>query len=225
MRENLVTFLSGKKTYLLPLLVAITIACGGCVAPARSYSAPDFTKVDAAAKHLSEAHGKIAATTARAETKLAAGQKNADTLAEHSATIINLVDELTRLAPPELQPRFAGLKTAVQADQAEAGELVTNLAGAQKEVGQLKSKDIPEAVAAKAESDAAIATVKTESKKTAADATNESLRRYKAESQLISQKIWKWAWRIGGGSIVLVVILLFVAGKISIAGIRAYLHI
>lgn len=204
---------------LLLLISVLALSCASCTAPARKYSAPDFKRVDAAATRLSAAHGKLAATTARAETKLAAAQKNADAIAEHSASIISLVDQLAKLAPPEMQPRVADLKTAVQSEQIETGDLVTNLSGAQTEIGRLKQKEIPEAIAAKSESDAAVAAVKIDARKTADAATSESSRRYKAESQLLSHKIFKWVFRIGGGLIVVVIIALFIAGKISVVRI------
>lgn len=209
---------------LLLLISFLALSCAGCTAPAKKYSAPDATRVAASTRRFSESVAKSSAIAARAKSHVEAAQKAAGAEAAESATIINLVDELAGLVPPELKGKVEELKQSVDRQQAAAGDLATHLSGAQADHEQLAKQN--------AESTAAEIALKSDQAKyqagaaaIAAAATNESARRYRAESQLIQQKIWRLAWRIGGGLIVLVVIVLFIAGKISIAGIRAWLHL
>lgn len=206
------------------VLAALALCGGGCVSPAKTFHAPDPAKVIASTKRLSDSVAKATATAERAAAHVQAAQKAADIVAAESASGLSLINELLGLVPPELKGKVENLRESFDRQQVAEGDLSVQLSGAQKEHEQL-AKENAESKAAKIALESDQGKYQGAASQLALAATKSDQARYAAQSQLIQQKIWRWAWRIGGGLIVLVIILLFVAGKISIAGIRAYLHI
>lgn len=191
-------------------LIAIALVFSNCATRPKTYTAPD-------ARRLTTAIDKAAATEARARAHIESAQKKADELSVTSASVLAQVKELKALVPPELLPKVEALEQNANLQLVQEGEIETHLAGARSEHGTL-TKELVESKAAKLEY-----TFKAETLATVATKSDKA--RYDAQSQLIQQKIFKWVFRIGGGLIVILVIVLFVAGKLSIAGIRAWLHI
>lgn len=212
----------------LAVLTAVALCVGGCATKPKTWSAPDSKRVDAASRRLSDAEKKVSETADRAEARIVAAQKNTDKLAAHSASVIRLVKELGLLVPPELKPKADALEAAVDAQQSEEGDLVTNLSGARSEMELLRKKDLPEVRNAKQESDDAVAEYKGKAALIAADATAERAARIAAERQLSREKWMRLLWKIGGGFLVLgliALVVLFALGKISWSGIKLYLGI
>lgn len=184
-----------------------------CATRPKQYQAPD-------AKRLTAAVEKATGTAKRAEEHIEKAQAAADKVAVTSVSVLSQVKELATLVPPELRARVLALEESANEVILAGGEVDTHLAGARDEHVTL-GKDLAEAKAAKEE-------YQVNAQKLANEATAERNYRIAAEKQLTKEKIARWLWRIGGGVAVigiLVVIGLWFAGKISFAGIRAYLHI
>jgi hypothetical protein len=173
---------------LLVILTAIVLSA--CATRPKTYTAPDATKVMASAKRLSAAVTKASDTAVRAQLKVADAQQSADRVAADSVTVINQVNELAKLVPPELLPKVTDLQTAVEAQQIEEGNLSTHLAGAQKEQAQL-TKDLDEAKAAKIELQTNQAKYQADAQGLADDASVERNARIVDEKKL---SWYRWHW-------------------------------
>jgi hypothetical protein len=115
---------------------------------AHVYHAPSNAKLEASTKRLSNAVTKASNTAERARAHVEAAQAAAKKEASTAEELSKQVNDLVRDLPPELRDRGEALKKAVQADQSEVGEIVTEVYGAQLEHVQL-GKDLFEATAAK----------------------------------------------------------------------------
>jgi len=215
---TVVTFLSRKKIYLV-LLAALLLA--GCAAKPRIHSAPDPAKMNAAARRLSDAIDTSSQTAERAAVHIEAAQKAAAVEAAASATVVNLVNELAGLVPPELREKVTELQGSLERQQSATGEIVTHVAGAQQEHEQLRVEN-KATLEAKKDLETRQAQYVTDAGKLAIVATKSDQARYDAQSQLIKEKIFKWVFRIGGGALVLLVIVLLVTGKLSWSVIKGY---
>jgi hypothetical protein len=206
------------------LLCAVALLSVSCASRPTVYTAPDASHVAATTKRLSAAIAKSEATRVRAEAKVQAAQESSDKIAGHSASVLNLIRELEPFIPAAQKPKFDELKKSADAQIVEEGTLSATIAGARGEIAQL-AKDHADEVKERDQLIVDQAKYQADAKKIADAATEESAQKVEYQKQLISQKIFKWAWRIGGGAIVIAIVALFVTGKLSIAAIRAYLHI
>lgn len=209
------------------IVIAIATALTSCATRPKTYAPPDATQVTATTKRLSDAVTKASETATRAERHVKQAQKANDQVAAESATVVNLVNELAKLVPPELAPKVDELKGAVDRQQVATGELTLHLSGAQSEHEQL-TKDNLESWAAKIALQVAQARYQADAKQIAQHATDERNARIAAEKQLSREKWARLFWKIGGGFLVLGIIALFIlwlAGKWSIKGARAWFKI
>jgi chromosome segregation ATPase len=114
------------------------------------YHAPSNAKLEASTKRLSNAVVKATNTAERAKAHVDAAKKAADKEATSSATVLTQLNDLLKVLPPELKGKGDALKTAVEKDQGDIGEIVTQVDGAENEHTQL-TKDLDEAKAADAQ--------------------------------------------------------------------------
>lgn len=124
---------------------ALCLLLGAC---ATTFHAPNNAKLEASTKRLSTAVTKATNTAERARTHVEAARKAADKEATSSASVLTQLNDLLKVLPPELKAKGDALKAAVDQDQADIGDIVLHVDGAQKEHGQL-AKDLFEASAAK----------------------------------------------------------------------------
>lgn len=210
------------------LFFATALLCS-CAARPKIYSAPDASKVNAAAKRLAVAISETSARAIHAEEKVVAAKKSFDLVAAESVSVRSKIAELKKILPAEYQPHIAELEGAANRQQAEEGNLSTYLSGAQSELSTLKQENLPEVDAARDELREATEKYQLDSVALANNATRESSEKVAFQNQLQSEKRRRLLWRIlGGGSVLLVVgvvVVLLVTGKISIAAIRAYFRI
>jgi hypothetical protein len=204
--------------FLLVVPAAAAMLFASCATKPTVYQAPDASKVAATTKRLSAAIAKQAETTARVEAKAQEAQESSDRIAEHSASVLQIIRELEPFIPAEQRPKFDELKTAADAQIAEEGKLATIQAGERGEIEQLKKDN---ALVVK-ERDRLVQVdlpkYQADAKKTADAATRESAEKVEYKKQLTSQKILGWLWKLGGGAVVLVIIALVVlwwTGKLA----------
>jgi hypothetical protein len=202
--------------------LAVALCVGGCATKPTIYQAPDNSKVTATTKRLSAAIDRENETWKSAEAKVQAAQQSYDRVAGHSASVLQLIKELEPFIPAEQKPKFDELKASAGAQIDEEGTLSFSIAGAQGAIEQGK-KDHAVVVTERDKLKLDQANYQTDAKKIADAATEESRQKAEYKNQLTSQKILRWAFRLGGGAIIIAIVVLFVTGKISIAAIRVYL--
>jgi hypothetical protein len=117
---------------------------------AHVYHAPSNAKLEASTARLSSAVAKASNTADRAKAHVDAARKAADKEATSSGTVLQELEALLKVLPPELKARGDSLKAAVVQDQIDIGEIVTQVDGAQHEHVQL-TKDLSDAKAADAQ--------------------------------------------------------------------------
>lgn len=207
------------RSLFIPL-VAIALSFTACATRQKTYAPPDATKVNASAKRLSAAVTKASDTAIRAQAKVAEAQQSADRVAADSVTVINQVNELAKLVPPELLPKVTDLQTAVEAQQIEEGNLSTHLAGAQKEQAQL-TKDLDEAKAAKIELQTNQAKYQADAQGLADDASVERNARI-ADEKKLSWYRWHWwgSWIALGAGVLACGVFAFLkfTGRLAFTG-------
>jgi hypothetical protein len=213
------------------ILSAVALGAGGCVTRPKTYHAPDPAKFYASSKKLSEKIEKTGATIARAETQVAAAQKDYDVVAAASIDVRDRVVALSKVVPPEFLPEINQLLGVIEQKQIKEGELSGNIDGAYGEIEQAK-KDNAASATAKATLESDFEVYKKGAIQNAADATDERNNRIAAEKQVLQQKLLRWMWRIFGVFILIgagVLIFLWFTGKWTIKGAttaaRAYLHV
>jgi hypothetical protein len=204
-----------------PLLLLLLLLLTSCATRPTVYQAPDASHVTATTKRLSAAIAKQAETTVRVEAKAQEAQQSSDRIAGHSASVLQLIRELEPFIPAEQKPKFDELKTSADAQIAEEGKLSTIQTQERGEIEQLK-KDNALVVKERDQLVVDQAKYQADAKRIADAATEESRQKALYKNQLTSQRILRWALRIGGGAILIAIIVLFVTGKISIAAIKAY---
>lgn len=194
------------------------IACGALLlcSCAHTYKAPSNAKLEASTGRLSSAVAKASNTEQRASAHVDAAKKAADKEAASSASVLTTLDDLLKVLPPELKAKGDALKTAVQNDQADIGEIVTHVDGAQTEHGQLK-KELLEARSADAQ-------VKIDKQQYYADADKLALTATK-QSKSLTWYRWHWwgSWITLGAGVIVCIIAAVVkwgakwTGKVAVA--------
>jgi hypothetical protein len=210
-------------------LFGSSLVFSGCVTRPKTYHAPDATKFKESAKKLEVNIEKTGATIDRAQLRVAAAQKDFDEVSSASIEVRDRVVELSKIAPPELLPKFEELLAIVDEKTKKEGELSQNLEGAYSEIEQAKKdNNVSETLRTSVLSDFEV--YQRGAIKNAADATNERNARIVAEKQVLREKIFRWIWRIGGGVVLLALVgvfILWIAGKWtfkgSIAAAKVYL--
>jgi SpoU rRNA methylase family enzyme len=215
-----------SKLCIIPV-ICYSFLLGAC---AHVYHAPDNAKLEASTARLSNAVvkatnavTKASGTAERAKSQVDAAQKAADVEAVTSATVLNQLDDLLKVLPPELKSKGDALKTAVVQDQSDIGEIVTHVNGAQKEQSQL-TKDLLAAADANKESAAADAQVQTDKAEYYAKTDKLAATATKLSSKLAwYERHWWGSWiALGAGVIACIIFAALKWGvKWSAKGARA----
>jgi hypothetical protein len=205
--------------FSIAALSAVALCAGGCVTRPKVYKAPDASKVIATSKRLSAAIDRENETRARAETKVQEAQASEDRVAEHSASVLQLIRELEPFIPAEQKPKFNELKTSADAQIAEEGNLSTALAGVRGEITQLKADQA--AVVKERDQLVKVDQPKlfADGKQLAQSATDERNARIVAEKQLVQQKIFRILWTVGGSVAVLLIVVIIVLAMLGKLGV------
>jgi chromosome segregation ATPase len=187
---------------------------------AHVYQAPSNAKLEASTKRLSNAVTKATNTAERARAQVDAARKAADKEATSSATVLTQLDELWEVLPPELKAKGDALKAAVRRDQADIGEIVTHVDGAQREHAQL-GKDLFEANAAKLQVEVDKQEYYENADKLAAIATKDSA------ALAWYRRHWWGAWIVSGLGLIVLGLIAFLkfTGRLTLAGAKAYVGI
>lgn len=189
--------------------IGCAVLLSSCATPHKTYQPPSNAKVTASTKKVTDGATAAHSASRAAKAHVEAAQKHNDALLVTGLDLQQKLDAIIKLAPPELQPALAEVKSDATDMQAHGDGLKTELDGAhakQDEVEKHQTKldqDIAQLKIDQGQYQASAQTLAT-------DATNEREARITAEGQLLKQKILGWLWKIGGGAVVIGIIALIV---------------
>lgn len=199
------------------VLILLTLLTVGCVSSHKTYKPPNNAKVVASTKKVKEGVDAVHKKAGEARGQVEDAQKSAEKIQLASVDVQKKLDEIIKVAPPELRPALALVKTDVSAMQTEQTLLFGFLTNAHLRQDELETLIVNLNLHV-AELEANQNGYYAEAQGLANDATNEREGKIAVEKQLIQQKILSWLWKIGGGLFVVVLLVLlavFVAAKLG----------
>lgn len=203
-------------------IISCALLFGSCVAPAKKFKAPSDVKVKATQKVLTEKQVQARATAKKAREATLKAQRSARDLIALANNVKDKLGILLGKVPPELIPMVTDIQTAHEAETKQEEQVRTDVADAVAWNTRLEEHQ-------KEEEKARVDTISAADEYAGAaaglaqEATDADARRYKAESQLLKEKVYRILWKIGGGlfvTILIVVIALWLFGKLGLVGAK-----
>lgn len=197
----------------IALLFVAIILCS-CTTPAKTYRAPNDARVVATTKTLNEKVQKAVATASKARQSTKEAQASALRLVKLAKDVSEKLEILAARVPAELKPLVQDVRAAAQAQAAEEAII---RAKTELTFGHQANLEVQlnEAERARLAVIAAQDEYQLGAGEIARDATDESQRRFEAESQLLQQKLYRWLFRGLIGTVLLVGIAVVIAWKLG----------
>lgn len=122
------------------LLLVIATGCilSSCATQHKAYLPPSDAKVTASTKKVTEGAAKAHAAAREAKDHVEAAQKHADAIAVKSMDVQGKLDVIIKIAPAELQPALADVKSVILDMQSHEEELHAELAAAHAKQDELE---------------------------------------------------------------------------------------
>ena len=191
------------------LVVCLLSSC------AHTYKAPDSTKVIAKTKVVVADQKKAHSLNAEIKTATKSAQEHVDALVVISTEIEGKVDEIIKVATPELQLALAEVKSDLKAQRAHENAIVLVIGLAYNKEGELETHLTL--------TDSHIAELKEEQVNLFAEGTTLAQQATKESAERAAYQRKAWIFPLSIGAIVVGVVLLIVFWKIIVVFVKSYL--
>lgn len=185
-----------------------------CTTPEKTYHAPNDAHIVATTKTLNEKVQKAVQTAYKARQATSEAQESAKRLIGLAKTVSDKLEALRKNVPAEYRGAVEDVQTAEKAQSNEEAVIRQKTLDAAGHQTNLEVQ-LNEAERARRAVIAAQDEYQLGAGEIARDATDESRRRFKAESQLLQQKLYRWLFRGALGTILIVGVLVVIAWKLG----------